>query len=57
MMVVTILAILLLCAAIVLCGGTLIVSLKAACAQPSRVEQIRRLRQEGLAVNQGGEEA
>jgi hypothetical protein len=41
--------------AITLFGGTILVSLKAACTEPSRVEEIRRLRQEGLAVHQEGE--
>ncbi|ETX02321.1 MAG: hypothetical protein ETSY1_04065 [Candidatus Entotheonella factor] len=36
--------------AIVLFGGTILVYLKMACAQPSRVREIRQLRQEGLAV-------
>jgi hypothetical protein len=36
--------------AIVLFGGTILVYLKAACEQPSRVREIRYLRQAGLAV-------
>ena len=43
-------ATLLLGLAIGLCGGTILVYLKAAGTQASRVEEIRRLRQEGLAV-------
>jgi hypothetical protein len=31
-------------------GGTMLVYLRRACAQPSRVEEIRHLRQAGLAV-------
>jgi hypothetical protein len=41
--------------AIVLFGGTILVYLRVACTEPSRVEEIRRLRQEGLAVHQEGE--
>jgi hypothetical protein len=51
-----ILATLLLSIAIILCGGTMLIYLRAACSEPSRVEEIRRLRQEGLAVHQEGEE-
>jgi hypothetical protein len=36
--------------AIALFGGTILVYLKTACAQPSHVREIRHLRQEGLAV-------
>jgi hypothetical protein len=36
--------------AIMLFGGTILVYLKAACAQPSRVREIRHLRQAGVAV-------
>lgn len=42
-------ATLLLGLAIGLCGGTILVHVKAAGTQASRVEEIRRLRQEGLA--------
>lgn len=48
-------ATLLLILAIILCGSTMVFYLKAACTTPSRVAEIRRLRQEGLAVNQEGE--
>ena len=41
--------------AVLLFGGTILTVLKRACSQPSRVNEIRRLRQEGLAVNQEGE--
>jgi hypothetical protein len=51
----TALATLLLIMALVLFGSTIVRSLSAACTAPSRVEEIRRLRQEGLAVNQEGE--
>jgi len=47
---VTVIATVLLGMAIVLFSGTILVYLKTACAQPSRVREIRRLRQEGLAV-------
>jgi hypothetical protein len=43
-------ATLLLCMALGLFGGTMLVYLRRACAQPSRVEEIRHLRQAGLAV-------
>jgi len=43
-------AALLLCLAIGLFGGTILVYLRAACLQPSRIEEIRHLRQEGLTV-------
>lgn len=56
MMIVMVLATLLLITAIALLGGTILVYLKAAVSEPSRVEQIRHLRQEGLAVSQEGEE-
>ena len=36
--------------AIGLLGGTMLVYLRRACRQPSRVEEIRHLRQAGLAV-------
>ena len=51
MMFVTILATVLLGLAIVLFLGTLLVYLKTACAMPSRVAEIRRLRHEGLAAH------
>jgi hypothetical protein len=50
------LATLLLCLAILLCAGTLLQYLVCSPYGVSRVEEIRRLRQEGLAVNQAGEE-
>ena len=50
------LATLLICLAIVLCAGTLLQYLVLSSYGASRVEEIRRLRQEGLAVNQTGEE-
>jgi peptidoglycan/LPS O-acetylase OafA/YrhL len=50
------LATLLLCLIIVLCAGTLLYYLVLSPYGASRVEEIRRLRQEGLAVNQAGEE-
>lgn len=50
-------ATLLLLVAILLFGGTIVIVLRRACAQPSRVNEIRRLRQAGLAVNQEGEAA
>ena len=37
---------------IVLCGGTILWYLVVFSAHASRAEEIRRLRQEGLAVNQ-----
>ncbi|MBM3222246.1 MAG: hypothetical protein FJZ47_00355 [Candidatus Tectomicrobia bacterium] len=40
---------------IVLCGGTIVRYLLASPFGASRVDEIRRLRQEGLAVNQDGE--
>jgi hypothetical protein len=49
------LATLLLCLAIVLCAGTLLQYLVLSPYGASRVEEIRRLRQEGLAVHQAGE--
>jgi hypothetical protein len=52
-----ILATLLLIVAILLLGGTLLSVLQRACSQPSRVDEIRRMRQAGLAVNQEGEAA
>jgi hypothetical protein len=50
------LATFLLCLTIVLCAGTLLYYLVLSPYGASRVEEIRRLRQEGLAVNQAGEE-
>src|SRR5687768_7461059 len=47
---VTVIATVLLGMAIVLFSGTILVYFKTACAQPSRVREIRHLRQEGLAV-------
>ena len=43
--------------AILLFGGTILTVLKRACSQPSRVDEIRRLRQAGRAVKQEGEAA
>jgi hypothetical protein len=54
-MVVT-LATILLCLTIVLCAGTILQYLVLSPYGASRVEEIRRLRQEGLMVNQVGEE-
>jgi hypothetical protein len=50
------LAALCLCLIIVLCAGTLLQYLILSPYGVSRVEEIRRLRQEGLAVHQVGEE-
>jgi hypothetical protein len=50
-----ILATLLLCLTIVLCGGVILRYVVVFARQASRAEEIRRLRQEGLAVNQAGE--
>ena len=50
------LATLLLCLAILLCAGTLLQSLVLSPYGASRVEEIRCLRQAGLAVNQVGDE-
>ena len=55
MTVIVVCATLLLCLAIGLFGGTLLVYLRAASLQPSRVAEIRRLRQEGLAVQGEGQ--
>ncbi len=52
-----ILATLLLTVAIFLLGATILSALQRACSQPSRVNEIRRMRQAGLAVNQEGEAA
>ena len=57
MTIVIILAALILLMAIFLFVGTILTALKLAVAQPSRVDEIRRLRQEGLTVNQEGESA
>ena len=51
-----VLATLFLCLTIVLCGGTILWYLVVFSAHASRVEEIRRLRQAGLAVNQEGEQ-
>ncbi len=40
---------------VVLCGGTIASYLLCSPYGASRVDEIRRLRQEGLAVNQAGE--
>ena len=40
---------------IVLCGGTILRYFVGLSSHPARVEEIRRLRREGLAVNQEGE--
>ena len=40
---------------IVLCGGTILRYFVGLSSHPARVEEIRRLRQEGLAVDQEGE--
>jgi hypothetical protein len=50
------LATLLLCLIVVLCAGTILYYLVLSPYGASRVEEIRRLRQEGLAVHQAGEE-
>jgi hypothetical protein len=50
------LATFLLCLTIVLCAGTMLYYLVLSPYGASRVEEIRRLRQEGLAVHQAGEE-
>jgi peptidoglycan/LPS O-acetylase OafA/YrhL len=50
------LATLLLCLIVVLCAGTMLYYLVLSPYGASRVEEIRHLRQEGLAVNQVGEE-
>jgi hypothetical protein len=55
MMLVVVGATLLLLLVIGLCGGTLLVALKVARMQTSRVDEIRRLRQEGLAGQREGE--
>ena len=49
-------AALFLCLTIVLCGGTILRYLLLSPFGVSRVDEIRRLRREGLAVNQEGEE-
>jgi hypothetical protein len=50
-----ILATLFLCLTILLCAGTMLTYLILSPFDASRDEEIRRLRQEGLAVNQAGE--
>jgi len=50
-----VLATLFLCLPIVLCGGTILWYLVVFSSHASRVEEIRHLRQEGLAVHQEGE--
>jgi hypothetical protein len=50
------LATILLCLTIVLCVGTMLQYLLFSPYGASRVDEIRRLRQEGLAVNQVGGE-
>jgi len=50
------LAALFLCLTILLCVGTIFKYLVLSPFGASRDEEIRRLRQEGLAVNQAGEE-
>ena len=49
-MFVTVVATVLLGMAIILFGGTTLMYLKSACAQPSRVREIQRLRREGVPV-------
>ena len=56
MQTITILATFLLCLTIVLCAGTMLRYLLLSPFEASRVDEIRRLRQDGLAVNQEGEE-
>ena len=51
-----VLATLFLCLTIVLCGGTILWYLVVFASHASRVEEIRHLRQAGLAVNQQGEQ-
>ena len=51
-----VLATLFLCLTVVLCGGTILRYLVVFSSHAARVEEIRRLRQEGLAVNQEGEQ-
>ena len=50
----TVLATLFLCLTIVVLVGTIVQQRTTLANAPSRVEEIRRLRQEGLAVNQEG---
>jgi hypothetical protein len=52
---ITVLATLFLCLTIAVLVGTIVQQRKTLTNAPSRVEEIRRLRQEGLAVNQEGE--
>ena len=56
MQTITTLATFLLSLTIVLCGGTILRYLLLAPFEASRVDEIRRLRQDGLVVNQEGEE-
>ena len=51
MTLVGVLAAVLLSLAIVLFGGTIVAYFKSACTNPTRVREIRRLRQEGLAAH------
>jgi uncharacterized membrane protein len=51
----TIIATLFLCLTIVVLVWTIVQQCTTLTSIPSRVEEIRRLRQEGLAVNQEGE--
>ena len=50
------LATLFLCLIIVLCGGTILWYLGMFSSHASHVEEIRHLRQEGLAIHQEGEQ-
>jgi hypothetical protein len=50
MVLVVVCATVLLGMAIGLLGGTILVYLRQACRQPSRLEEIRHLRQAGLAI-------
>ncbi len=53
-----VIATLVLLMAILLFGSTILIYARRACAEPSRVQQIRRLREEGLAVpGEGGDES
>ena len=53
--IITVLATGLLVVTVGLCGGTLLWHLHLTSQPPSRVQDIRRLRQEGVAVNQENE--
>jgi hypothetical protein len=55
MLLVMLLATLFLGLTIALLGGTIVRQLRTTPFDPARVEEIRRLRQEGLAMNQEGE--